>query len=285
MTTKYTLFSLGYRCSSAGILKHLGVKHESHPFDWIVSRLPVVRHCLETDYRYFLGDISANYQTLSTTTSHYDVADPANNLFICDERVHYNRYYSSPTLFPLSPIHTSKPLSMPKDTYAFPLLLNHHDIFLPKDADYFRRCVGRLDALLRREHTPDHPPTMYLYIHPALSVASGEYAENADQLLAEILDFQRFLQQKYPLSFPRGLVFLPLKTAHPYPITDHCDQVVKEIYNGLSHALDGGDRGRPQCVIYEVYMNKDFVDAGEIFMRNAYIETEKMMECVRQYAL
>jgi len=27
-----------------------------------------------------------------------------------------------------------------------------------------------------------------------------------------------------------------------------------------------------------VYTNRDFIDAGEIFMQNAYIETDKMCE-------
>jgi len=30
-----------------------------------------------------------------------------------------------------------------------------------------------------------------------------------------------------------------------------------------------------------VYTNRDFIDAGEIFMQNAYIETDKICELVK----
>ena len=37
-----TFVSFGYRCSCAGILKDLGLKHESYPFDWLISNLSVI---------------------------------------------------------------------------------------------------------------------------------------------------------------------------------------------------------------------------------------------------
>lgn len=37
-------FSLGHRCTSAQLLIDLNVKIESHPFDWIVSKLETVEH-------------------------------------------------------------------------------------------------------------------------------------------------------------------------------------------------------------------------------------------------
>jgi hypothetical protein len=264
---KYYIFSMGYRCSSAGILKHLRVKKESYPFDWIVSRLPVIRHCLETDFRHFISDISANYHSATTHTIHYDESSPQNNMYVCDEPVQYNTYYAR---FPISRIHTSTPLAMPNDTYAYPLLLNHHNIFSEKDYAYFERCIGRMKTLL----DDPRPNKMYLYIHPALT--DSEYSGNSSELISELLSFQTFLQTKYPYTYPKGLVFLPVKTTYPYPITDHVPNVIEEIHNTLDKM------GEPQCIINVVYMNRDFVDAGEIFMRNAYIETEYIMNYVRE---
>ena len=52
-------FSFGYRCSSAGILKSMQLKYESFPFDWLISRLDVIKHCLQDDFREFLNQ--SNY--------------------------------------------------------------------------------------------------------------------------------------------------------------------------------------------------------------------------------
>jgi hypothetical protein len=52
---KKTLFSLGFRCSSASLIKSLGLKNESYPFDWLVSRLSVIQHCIESDFVEFLN--------------------------------------------------------------------------------------------------------------------------------------------------------------------------------------------------------------------------------------
>ena len=149
--------SFGYRCSSAGILKLLQIKTESHPFDWIVSRLPVIQHCLETDFHHFIQDVSNTYCFHDTKTIHYDTNHPENDLFICDEKVYYNTYYLT---FTISPFHTTFPLSVPEDTYAYPLLLNHHNIFESEIQSYFIRCIGRLKQQLSLPHRK-----MYLYIH------------------------------------------------------------------------------------------------------------------------
>lgn len=264
---KTRFLSFGYRCSSAGILKQLEIKTESHPFDWIVSRLPIIQHCLETDFKYYIQDISNTYCLQQTQTVHYEISsnDP---LLICDETVYYNTYYAE---YKLSPYHTTQPLSMPKDTYSYPLLMNHHKMMDPEVQSYFHRCIGRLERLLS---SPKQK--MYLYIHPALSVK--EWNTHRSGLMDELLAFQQFLHDRYPQTYPRGLLFLPIKTEHPYPITDYYPTVLEEVHNTLS-ATDGN----PQCSIYLVYMNRDFIDAGEVFMRNAYIETEAIISKIREY--
>lgn len=256
--------SFGYRCSSASILKRLNWKEESYPFDWMVSRLPIIADCLENDFAYLLGDVSSNYQERKTVTQHYD-EDPNANMFICHETVMVNRHYEA---FKMHPIHTSRPLTMPHDTYAYPCAYNHHNPNKPDDYAYIGRCIDRLRTLLLSQEE-----ITYLYIHPALTIT--EYREGEQTLLNEIKIFQSFLQEKYSSSHLCGIIFIPIKTTHPYPITDIMEKVIEEIYNGYKE--------NTKCIINLVYMNKDFVDAGEIFMRNAYIETDSMVDYLRKY--
>ena len=46
--------SLGTLCHSANILKRIGWKHCSFPFDWIFSSPDTIIHCLDTDFSTFL---------------------------------------------------------------------------------------------------------------------------------------------------------------------------------------------------------------------------------------
>ena len=205
LSPKTRFISFGYRCSSAGILKQLQIKTESHPFDWLVSRLPIIQHCLETDFQYFIQDISNTYCLHHTQTIHYEDTP----FLICDETVYYNTYYAN---YPLPSYHTTLPLSMPKDTYSYPLLMNHHKIMEQEVQSYFQRCIGRLQSILS---SPENK--MYLYIHPALSLL--EWNTHHCELIHELLAFQLFLQTRYPQTYPKGLLFLPIKTDCPYPIT------------------------------------------------------------------
>lgn len=272
-TLLYDIFPLGYRCSSAGILKQLQLKNESYPFDWLVSRLPVVQHCLETNFQYFIEDISANYTQRNTVTQHYE--HDGTVTFICDETVIVNTYYDT---YPISVVNYSIPLQRPHDTYAHNLLMNHHNIFTEKDFEYYQRCIQRFNLLL----TQPTKPTVYLYIHPALSVL--EYEMHKMTLVDEFKAFQLFLQNKYPNTYPKGLILIPVKTQHPYPITDVYPCTINTLYEGfyISDFYNPRDPvNNPEVSISVVYMNKDFIDAGEIFMRNAYIETEQIMNYIK----
>ena len=46
--------SLGHGCHSANILKRLGLKKESYPFDWLNSRTSIVKDCIEDNFKKFL---------------------------------------------------------------------------------------------------------------------------------------------------------------------------------------------------------------------------------------
>ena len=62
----YKVISFGHRCSSASFIRLLNLKSESYPFDWLVSKLDVIKDCIETKFVHFL-DIN-NYITQNTET-------------------------------------------------------------------------------------------------------------------------------------------------------------------------------------------------------------------------
>jgi hypothetical protein len=113
-TKQKTIFSLGFRCSSASIIKELGLKFESYPFDWLVSRLHVIRHCIETDFAEFMN--KENYVFRITKT--YEMAS-SDKQFICDEHIMLNRFYQPPNLMEF------------ENTYQAHLATNHHNITEP----------------------------------------------------------------------------------------------------------------------------------------------------------
>jgi len=254
-----TFISFGYRCSSAGILKRLHIKHESYPFDWIVSRIPVIQQCIETDFKQYLD--SSLYATARTRVVSYDYSP----IYVGDEQVLYNTHYVD---ISMASYHTSAPLELHRDTYAYPFAMNHHDIRLGGHYDYLVRCVDRFRAWIRTPPSGTVLRKMFIYIHPALR--AGEYTP---ELLKEITDFQTWMCDRigWVLS---GLVFFPIKTDHPYPITNHIPDFIQRIPTP----------DHPDVHAYKVFMNRDYVDAGEFFFRNAYVEEDAMVSLVHRYA-
>ncbi len=262
-----TVISFGYRCSSASILKYLNIKTESYPFDWLVSRLGVIRDCIETDFAHFLD--TNKYRKKGTRTVHYDNIRPAYE--VCQETIVYNSYYVSKyASIPIPHYHTPQPWVIPQDTYAYPLAMNHHDILnKPEDLEYYNRCVNRFRTLI---DTPNRQVT-YLYIHPALSME--EYIINREALIRDFCEFQKYVSNTPKIKASmRGICIIPIKTAYAYPITDYRPEyipdVLCEIYSDTS------------LIICSMYVNSDFIDAGEIFCRNAYIETDVLCAYVAE---
>ena len=60
-------FSVGHRCSSAQLLKDLKIKTESHPFDWIVSKLETIEHCILDNFKEYLN--LKNYEQIMSQVS------------------------------------------------------------------------------------------------------------------------------------------------------------------------------------------------------------------------
>jgi hypothetical protein len=265
------VFSLGYRCSAAGILKSLGIKHASYPFDWMVSRLPVIEDCMATDFAAFLDP--TNYRTVDLATYHYPMADAdastgAEPLHICDEHVQYNVHYASwerksALATPPPPWRTGR------DAYAYPLMVNHRRITEPADHAYYERCVERWRQLMA------HPTArkLGLYVHPLLDEAV--FAARRASLLAEVRAFfERMTAQTTHLE----VVFVfPVRTPYASPTSAHGSPhpyILEEIDERSVSPTS-------RATVCALWANRDFVDAGEIFMGTAGEEIWVLQDYMR----
>jgi hypothetical protein len=241
------IFSLGYRCSSAGILKSLGIKHESYPFDWLVSRLPIIEHCIQTDFKEFLN--SNHYICKTGMTNHYTSLDISSRQFICDEKICYNNYYEQCTI---PEYYLPSPICKTNDAYGYKLMMNHHTI--QTHHEYFARCVERWNRNIKTQSRK-----LSLYIHPAIFY--DQFLSIKSQLIEDIRNFFRTNMKQYNCD---GLFIIPVKTPFQNP-TNHCAKYVLE-----EQADDISSTGCRICILWA---NRDFIDAGEIFMGNCHIET------------
>jgi hypothetical protein len=221
------IISFGFRCSSAALLKQMNLKTESYPFDWLVSDLSVIHHCMETDFVEF--ENPAHYERRYTNT--YEMADSREG-FICDEHLMVNCFYQPPHLF------------NEENTYRYKLAMNHHNILESKDADYYHRCIQRFRELMENQDIPK------IYLHIRHLVTLETYEKEKETILKEFADFDQSIQQRYPGSL-KGLFFILVKDKKEF--REH-RELLLETPNG-SH-------------IWILYVNRDFVDAGETFMGN-----------------
>ena len=180
------IISLGFRCSSAAILKRMGLKHESFPFDWLISRLSVIRHCMETDFTEFLN--LSNYQRKYSNT--YEMADSRNG-FICDEHLMVNLYYQP------------EDQSDPENTYKWYLAMNHHNILEQKDTEYYERCVQRYRELMTFDE-----PKIYLHICPLITME--KYNDTKENIFHELTSFDQFMYE-FTNGTSRGLFFIMVR--------------------------------------------------------------------------
>ena len=256
------IFSLGFRCSSAAILKRMGLKHESFPFDWLISRLSVIRHCMETDFSEFLN--LSNYQRKYSNT--YEMADSRNG-FICDEHLMVNLYYQP------------EDQSDPENTYKWYLAMNHHNILEQKDTEYYERCVQRYRELMTFDE-----PKIYLHICPLITME--KYNDTKENIFHELTSFDQFMYE-FTNGTSRGLFFIMVR--------DDAGQGSK---NPTTNSV--GDLRSPEefgehenkcslfftslktnTKIYIIYTNNQFIDAGESFMGNCHEEREYIEQVIR----
>jgi len=236
------IFSLGFRCSSAAILKRMGLKHESFPFDWLISRLSVIRHCMETDFSEFLN--LSNYQRKYSNT--YEMADSRNG-FICDEHLMVNLYYQ--------PVDQPDP----ENTYKWYLAMNHHNILEQKDTEYYERCVQRYRELMTFDE-----PKIFLHICPLITME--KYNDTKENIFHELTGFDNFIYN-FTNGTSRGLFFIMVRDD-----TGEQENKCSLFFTSL----------KTNTKIYIIYTNGQFIDAGESFMGNCHEEREYIEQVIRK---
>jgi hypothetical protein len=255
------IFSFGYRCSSAGILKYLNVKHESFPFDWIISRLPIIKDCIDTDFIHFLNQ--QNYKKIQTQTIHYSNS-PFYNILICNEDILYNTYYQNK--FNKDDLFIPSQLQAPRDTYAYHLAINHRNILCDNDYEYYKRTVERFKNMICSNEAK-----MYLYIHPVISIE--EYVTNKKKIINEYISFQTYMSSLNKLTSIYGVFIIMVKTNY--------DDVFSILPNIIENVEINRELGYS---IHVVYTSKEFMDGGEIFMQNKNeLETNELVNLVKSY--
>jgi len=188
------VISFGYRCTSAGILKKMGFKHESFPFDWLISRLSVIQHCIEDDFCEFLN--IENYDKRHTNT--YEMMDKKTG-FICDEHILFNTFYQPPNKM------------NEENTYCYHLAMNHHNIFQLTDRQYYMRCIDRFRQVL-------NAPEKRIYLHISPLMDSTTFIENQDSVMNECFQFSQFIKTKTN-GYWSGIFFIMVKTDGPFSYT------------------------------------------------------------------
>lgn len=177
------VFSVGHRCTSSSLIKEMKQKFESYPFDWVVSKLDSIAHCIETDFVEFLK--VENYEATESET--FNLCDTVKKT-IMRENVVYNKHYEDHAIFPNE-----------IGTYGMQICMTHHDIRNEEDLKYFERCVGRFRNMMSSDVRK-----YYLYVHPIMGF--HDYAATFESLKSYFTFFTDFLKGKTTNSF--GIYFL-----------------------------------------------------------------------------
>lgn len=269
-----TFVSFGYRCSAAGILKKLGLKHESFPFDWMISRLDVVSHAIgDDDFAAFMS--AENYVPVHSNTyaRTHDITDQR---VVCDEYLQINRVYGRDFVRRDAGELTS--------TYTYRCATNHHNITCSEGAAYYARCVERWRAMMLAAACGGQPNIIYLHISPVYFVA--DFREQRTQLFAEIVRVNRALVAKTGMD-ARGLVFFLVDAACGGGEAAETSASMYELtVDGVDVCSDDDNDNvyLRMSKIYIVNVNAGFIDAGEIFMGDCAREEEFICGIVREVA-
>jgi len=240
MSSTFKIISVGYRCMSASFLQLLGIKTESYPFDWMVSRLSVVQDCIETEFIHFLQP--SNYITRQTETS--NTTDDSKSYFF-HETTHINTFYNHN----IHHDHDDTEIQ----TYHLCLALNHYDVRSPTDYEYYQRCIHRLDNFFRIENISKY----YLYFHPIMGI--HDFHRTQEDLLKEIETFHTFMLTRTNVF---GICFILIKHDH------HPTSIIwKET---------------PTSILFLLYCNEQFADAGAPFMGDHETEKNEVLSRLQQ---
>ena len=185
------IIPMGYRCNSSEIIRILNLKKESYPFDWTISKLSTIQHCILNDFKEFLN--IKNY--IKKEMNNYNIIDDV-SLLIGSGNYIINTYYD-----PIDKITDNF------NTYDSKLLLVHHDIFKTEDYEYYKRCINRFKNLLNSDDKK-----LYIYIHKIIGI--NEYNKTKDDIIIEFINFNEFI--KTISNNINGMFFILVKTDTEY---------------------------------------------------------------------
>lgn len=109
------VISLGTHCYSSAILKRLGLKKYSTPFDWLFSSSDMVEHCIEDNFSMLLDRDQYEFVAVENRVN--------KDTNICD-----HRYYRS--------------------AFGVRFVFNHRNPATSRDFAYYVRCVDRFRRVL-----------------------------------------------------------------------------------------------------------------------------------------
>jgi len=246
--TNIKFFSLGFRCTCSGILKASGLKTESFPFDWLVSNINVIRHCIETDFAFFLD--KSNYTKKNTITSD----NTRNNIWIhiANETIIYNHFYQ----------YIFGATAEPNETYDYVLAINHRN-FLEKDEDYeyYKRCITRFRNLLKSDDKK-----MFLHITHRLN-SIEEFNTKKHDILCNLLLFNEFMKTR--TNNISGIYFIVVKDKSHTP--------------NLKEIIEPIDILENSHYIYLLKANPDLLEGGEIYSGDYERERKEIDKIIQHF--
>lgn len=253
-STQQPIFvSLGYRCSTAAILKRLQLKNESYPFDWLVSRLRVIEDCIKTDFQEFLN-VNNYERRYSNTYKHMNTTEG----FICDEHLMVNKHYQSD-----ENIH-------PNNTYQYYLAMNHRNIMLNEDHEYYERCCQRFKQIMSS-------PNLIVFVNIQPLILLDDYQNKKENIVNEIQMFDNSLYDACASNnvntYITGLYFIMIQ----------CETRIQDDLEYTNEIIQYDCMKNTNTRIHIIYVNADFVDAGETFMGNCQNEREYIENIIKSY--
>ena len=258
-TIPTTFISLGYRCSAAAILKRLQLKTESYPFDWLISRLSIIKDCITTQFKEFLNinnyerRYSNTYKRIDTTIG-----------FVCDEHLMVNTYYQ--------PVENRYPMN----TYQYHLAMNHHNILLSGDYAYYERCCQRFTQLLE---SPS--PVVFVNIQPLIPFEMYNSYNTKENIIEDIQIFDNYLYDMRIGANPNGMN--GSITGLYFIMIQHESHYHEEEFEYTNEIIQYECMKNTNSRIHIIHVNADFVDAGETFMGNCHKEREYIENIVKSY--
>ena len=190
-------FSLGHRCTSAKLLCDLNLKNESYPFDWIVSKLETVHHCILDNFKEYIN--ISNYKLVHTKVS--NITDNTTVQADKDFWIYKNEYYDRDD----------------NDIFNRFNLANYHQTLFT-DTDYYRRCITRFNNLLLSEDEK-----VFLYIHPIMGI--NDYNNTSEEIFSKFINFKKFMDTKTTNLI--GICFIIVKTDNDY--TTHHEKYIHDV--------------------------------------------------------